>query len=49
MMLPLTTANLLAQAIIGSVVENLDMERLIRGKLLERAAYADWLQRSARK
>lgn len=29
-MLPLTTANLLAHAIIGSVLENLDMERLIR-------------------
>ena len=28
-MLPLTTANLLAHAIIGSVLENLDMERLI--------------------
>lgn len=30
LMLPLTTANLLAHAIIGSVLENLDMERLIR-------------------
>lgn len=29
-MLPLTTANLLSHAIIGSVLENLDMERLIR-------------------
>jgi len=29
-MLPLTTANLLAHAIIGSVLENLDMERLIK-------------------
>lgn len=29
LMLPLTTANLLAHAIIGSVLENLDMERLI--------------------
>ena len=29
-MVPLTTANLLAHAIIGSVLENLDMERLIR-------------------
>jgi len=28
-MLPLTTANLLSHAIIGSVLENLDMERLI--------------------
>ncbi|KAG8969187.1 hypothetical protein FRC03_004140 [Tulasnella sp. 419] len=30
LMLPLTTANLLAHAIIGSVLENLDMERLIK-------------------
>ncbi|EJD45660.1 elongation factor-2 kinase [Auricularia subglabra TFB-10046 SS5] len=30
LMLPLTTANLLSHAIIGSVLENLDMERLIR-------------------
>jgi hypothetical protein len=30
LMLPLTTANLLAHAIIGSVLENLDMERLIQ-------------------
>jgi len=29
LMLPLTTANLLSHAIIGSVLENLDMERLI--------------------
>ena len=29
-MLPLTTADLLAHAIVGSVLENLDMERLIR-------------------
>jgi len=29
LMLPLTTANLLAHAIIGSVLENLDMERII--------------------
>lgn len=29
-MLPLTNANLLAHAIVGSVLENLDMERLIR-------------------
>lgn len=28
-MLPLTTADLLAHAIVGSVLENLDMERLI--------------------
>lgn len=27
---PLTTANLLSHAIIGSVLENLDMERLVR-------------------
>lgn len=30
LMLPLTTANLLSHAIIGSVLENLDMDRLIR-------------------
>lgn len=29
-MLPLTTADLLAHAIVGSVLENLDMDRLIR-------------------
>jgi hypothetical protein len=29
-MLPLTTADLLANAIVGSVLENLDMERLVR-------------------
>lgn len=28
-MLPLTTADLLARAIVGSVLENLDMERLV--------------------
>lgn len=28
-MLPLTTADLLAHAIVGSVLENLDMERLV--------------------
>ncbi|KAG6335562.1 hypothetical protein ID866_3525 [Astraeus odoratus] len=30
LMLPLTTADLLSHAIVGSVLENLDMERLIR-------------------
>lgn len=30
LMLPLTTANLLAPAIVGSALENMDMERLIR-------------------
>lgn len=30
LMLPLTTADLLANAIIGSVLENLDMESLVR-------------------
>lgn len=30
LMLPLTTADLLTHAIVGSVLENLDMERLIR-------------------
>jgi hypothetical protein len=30
-MLPLTTADLLAMTIVGSVLENLDMERLITG------------------
>ena len=29
-MLPLTTADLLTHAIVGSVLENLDMERLVR-------------------
>lgn len=29
-MLPLTTANLLAPAIVGSALENMDIERLIR-------------------
>lgn len=29
-MLPLTTADLLVHAIVGSVLENLDMERLVR-------------------
>jgi len=29
LMLPLTTADLLAHAIVGSVLENLDMERLV--------------------
>jgi len=29
-MLPLTTADLLAHAIVGSVLENLDMERLVQ-------------------
>ena len=29
-MLPLTTADLLAQAIIGSVLENLDLESLVQ-------------------
>jgi len=30
-MLPLTTADLLAMTIVGSVLENMDMERLISG------------------
>lgn len=29
-MLPLTTADLLSHAIVGSVLENMDMERLVR-------------------
>jgi len=29
-MLPLTTADLLTHAIVGSVLENMDMERLVR-------------------
>jgi len=33
-MLPLTTADLLAMTIVGSVLENMDMERLIAGQLL---------------
>ena len=32
-MLPLTTADLLAMTIVGSVLENMDMERLIQGEL----------------
>lgn len=32
-MLPLTTADLLAMTIVGSVLENMDMERLIEGML----------------
>jgi hypothetical protein len=32
-MLPLTTADLLAMTIVGSVLENMDMERLITGRL----------------
>jgi len=32
-MLPLTTADLLAMTIVGSVLENMDMERLITGEL----------------
>ncbi len=31
-MLPLTTADLLAMTIVGSVLENMDMERLIAGE-----------------
>lgn len=31
-MLPLTTADLLAMTIVGSVLENMDMERLIAGR-----------------
>jgi hypothetical protein len=31
-MLPLTTADLLAMTIVGSVLENMDMERLITGE-----------------
>lgn len=31
-MLPLTTADLLAMTIVGSVLENMDMERLIGGE-----------------
>jgi hypothetical protein len=32
LMLPLTTADLLAMTIVGSVLENMDMERLISGE-----------------
>lgn len=32
-MMPLTTADLLAMTIVGSVLENMDMERLIAGAL----------------
>lgn len=31
-MLPLTTADLLAMTIVGSVLENMDMERLVAGE-----------------
>lgn len=31
-MMPLTTADLLAMTIVGSVLENMDMERLIAGR-----------------
>ena len=31
LMLPLTTADLLAMTIVGSVLENMDMERVISG------------------
>lgn len=34
LMLPLTTADLLANAIIGSVLENLDMESIVQRELL---------------
>lgn len=34
-MLPLTTADLLAMTIVGSVLENMDMERLITGEFIE--------------
>jgi hypothetical protein len=33
LMLPLTTADLLAMTIVSSVLENMDMERLIAGEL----------------
>lgn len=32
MMLPLMTADMLAMTIVGSVLENMDMERLIGGQ-----------------
>jgi hypothetical protein len=37
LMLPLTTADLLANAIIGSVLENLDMESIVQRELLDRS------------
>lgn len=36
-MMPLTTADLLAMTIVGSVLENMDMERLIAGASSYRA------------
>jgi hypothetical protein len=36
-MLPLMTADLLTNAIIGSVLENMEMEELIKGESPDRA------------
>lgn len=52
-MLPLMTADMLAMTIVGSVLENMDMERLIAGELNNALAYmsspctADSRKRSA--
>lgn len=39
-MMPLTTADLLAMTIVGSVLENMDMERLIAGRFCSYIARA---------
>jgi len=51
-MLPLTTADLLAMTIVGSVLENMDMERLIAGQLpflprLNQLTSRDWIRGSS--
>ena len=40
-MLPLTTADLLAMTIVGSVLENMDMERLIAGQIVHTISLMD--------
>jgi hypothetical protein len=46
-MLPLTTADLLVHAIVGPVLENLDMERLARevGQAIAQRILMAWRQR----
>lgn len=38
-MLPLMTADMLAMTIVGSVLENMDMERLIAGEAIPNSLY----------
>lgn len=38
-MLPLMTADMLAMTIVGSVLENMDMERLIAGEAIPNSRY----------